>query len=231
MADQRPNRAALAVLSLTLAVSVGLVFGFFGRFHPALDSFSHFRLHLAALLGLCAVALFVLRFRVHALAALLLAGGCVLVTIAPFYSGHIYAAAPSDQPVYKLLQFNLSQRNPDPKAVLSMIARERPDILTLNEVSDDWRVELDTIKMAYPYRLLQRRTQHRDPVAPPDEPRAQQLLHRGWRLRVRASGPAWPLAQCVCHSSDVTLAVRTGAKDRRDRAIAATDGRKRDCRR
>jgi len=152
MAEREHASLRLAVLLLTLVISVALVFGFFGRVHPALDAFSHFRLHFAALLFLCGIALLALRYRLHAMAALLLSAGCVAVTVPHFFNAETDPAQP-DQPVYKLLQLNAYYGNTDPKAVLSLIARQHPDIVTLEEVSDHWREELDLVKGAYPYRL------------------------------------------------------------------------------
>lgn len=152
MAERGHPSLRLPVLLTTLLVSVALVFGFFGRVHPALDAFSHFRLHFAALLFLCGIALFALGYRLHSLAAVLLSAGCVAATAPHFFSLEA-APAPTDQPVYKLLQLNAYYGNDDPKAVLSLIARQHPDIVTLEEVSNQWRAELDLIKTAYPYRL------------------------------------------------------------------------------
>jgi len=152
MAERRSAALRLLVLTITLCVSVALVFGFFGRVHPAFDAFSHFRLHFAALLFLCSVALFALQYRLHALAGLLLTAGCVAVTVPHLFSSQ-NTPAPTDQPVYKLLQLNAYYGNNDPKAVLSLIAREHPDIVTLEEVNDEWRSELLLIGKAYPYKI------------------------------------------------------------------------------
>lgn len=156
MAEARRRGIRLAALLATLAVAAALALGFLGRLHPALDAFSHFRLHLAALLAVCAVALMFLRYRVNALAALLLAIGSAAVTVPylPLFGlGTADAPPPSDQPVYKLLQLNVFYGNAEPKAVLSLIARQHPDIVTLDEVTERWIPELDLIKTAYPYRL------------------------------------------------------------------------------
>ncbi|MGC4025172.1 MAG: endonuclease/exonuclease/phosphatase family protein [Mesorhizobium sp.] len=152
MAERKNAGLGLLVLLLTLIISVALVLGFFGRVHPAFDAFSHFRLHLAALLFLCGIAMFALHYRLHAAAAALLAAGCVGVTVPHFFQSEM-VPAPTDQPVYKLLQLNAYYGNKEPKAVLSLIAREHPDIVTMEEVSDNWREELNIIKTAYPYRL------------------------------------------------------------------------------
>ncbi|MCO5063096.1 MAG: endonuclease/exonuclease/phosphatase family protein [Rhizobiaceae bacterium] len=158
MARTRLPIFRFAALLAALGVSIALTLGFLGRLHPAFDSFSHFRLHFALLLFLCGIALFGMNYRAHGLAALLLSLGS-MATIAtysdfPFLSPvAAESAAPPDQPVYKLLQLNAYYGNRDPKAVIALIAREYPDVITLEEVTDRWRGELDHISAAYPYRL------------------------------------------------------------------------------
>ncbi|HEY4193782.1 MAG TPA: AP endonuclease, partial [Mesorhizobium sp.] len=64
------------ILLAMLAIAAALVFGFFGALHPALDSFSHLRAHLAVLLALLALALLAFAgFRTEAAVALLFAFG------------------------------------------------------------------------------------------------------------------------------------------------------------
>lgn len=157
VAENRRVRALrLLILLATLCISIALVLGFFGRLHPAMDSFAHFRLHLAALLFVCGIALLGYRYWLHGLVAVGLSIGCVFSAgphLGGLLPGPVVASAQTTQPVYKLMELNVSYSNPDPKAVLSLIARQRPDIITLAEVNDRWRRELDLIKIAYPYRL------------------------------------------------------------------------------
>lgn len=64
------------------------------------------------------------------------------------------AAAGAAPPAYTLLQLNLRYDNPDHAAVLSLIGRRRPDIITLNEVSQAWVEALERIREAYPHRIV-----------------------------------------------------------------------------
>ena len=58
----------LVVFWTVILLSLPLVAGFFGRLHPAFDSFAHFRVHLAILLALAALPLLATRsFRLHGL--------------------------------------------------------------------------------------------------------------------------------------------------------------------
>ncbi|QND65636.1 AP endonuclease [Mesorhizobium loti] len=141
-----------------LACSIALVAGFFGTLHPAFDSFSHFRIHLAVLMALCALPLLATTFRLQAAVALLLAVAAFATTLNtlpglwPVQAA--YEAKSQDHATYKLLQMNLRYDNPTPKKVLSLIGRTNPDVITLDEVSAMWATELGYISSAYPYRIL-----------------------------------------------------------------------------
>lgn len=145
----------------TILLSLLLVAGFFGRLHPAFDSFAHFRVHLAVLLVLAALPLLLTRsFRWHGLLAAALGCAAVLtVTGASFFPGLGPVQAsyqPKDilSPVYRLMQLNLRFDNPEPGKVLSLIGRVRPDVVTLDEVSAMWAEKLALLVSAYPYRVI-----------------------------------------------------------------------------
>jgi endonuclease/exonuclease/phosphatase (EEP) superfamily protein YafD len=141
-----------------LACSIALVAGFFGTLHPAFDSFSHFRVHLAVLMALCALPLLATTFRLQAAVALLFAVAAFATTLntlpSPWPVQAAYEAKSEDRATYKLLQMNLRYDNPTPKKVLSLIGRTNPDVITLDEVSAMWTTELGYISSAYPYRIL-----------------------------------------------------------------------------
>lgn len=152
----KTNSARLAILVASILVAGALIAGFFGRAHPALDSFSHFRAHLAVLLGLVALGLLALRLRLNALVAGLLALGAFSTTMSgswlPF--GAAQAALPANGKSYTLLQANLRWNHPDPDRVLSFIKQLGPDIVTLDEISPMWAANLATIKPDYPYQVI-----------------------------------------------------------------------------
>lgn len=148
----------LAALAIAVAISVPLVLGLLNGLHPAFDSFSHFRAHLAAALGLAAVPLLFTRLRMQGLAALALAVGAVATTVNPagLQSAANAAgtrAASSASPVYRLLHLNLRFDNPAPEKVLSLIGRMEPDVITLNEVSPMWREKLKLLEARYPHGI------------------------------------------------------------------------------
>ncbi len=160
--DAYRRTAAVAIaLALPVAVSVPLVAGFLGAWHPALDSFSHFRAHLAAMLALAALpALFLPGIRRVGWAALLLGAAAFSSTLAGFVLPGVspvsaaFQAKDQESAVYRLLQLNLRFDNRTPEKVLSLIGRLSPDVITLNEVSRYWTPKLALLEKAYPYRIL-----------------------------------------------------------------------------
>lgn len=153
------DRFALVSLAACAALAVPLAAGYFGAVHRALDSPSHFRAHLAVALGVAALPLlFTSRLKLGALAiaiavlAFATTSGSVPVPGLGVAYGPL-RAIPADRPVYRLLQQNLRFNNPEPEKVLSMIGRIRPDVVTLDEVTDAWRAKLDLMAGAYPFRV------------------------------------------------------------------------------
>ncbi|RUW82091.1 endonuclease/exonuclease/phosphatase family protein [Mesorhizobium sp. M1E.F.Ca.ET.063.01.1.1] len=147
--------AGVAFLAM-MALSAALLAGFLGALHPALDSFSHFRIHLSVLTALLALALLASSYRLQATAVLLFAIASFATTASalPKLWPQQAIARPADRIVYSLLQMNLRFDNPTPKKVLSLIGRTNPDVITLDEVSGMWTTELGYITSAYPYRIL-----------------------------------------------------------------------------
>ncbi|HHZ10259.1 MAG TPA: AP endonuclease [Rhizobiales bacterium] len=157
------RRATLAAIALVLpaALSLPLVAGFLGSWHPALDSFAHLRAHLAVSLALAALpALFLPGIRRVGWTALLLGAaafsstlpGAALPGVSPVSAA--FHAKDGNTAVYRLLQLNLRFDNRTPEKVLSLIGRLSPDVVTLNEVSRYWTPKLSLLENAYPYRIL-----------------------------------------------------------------------------
>ena len=156
----RARKLSVLLFAAVMLLSLPLVGGFFGSWHPAFDSLAHFRVHLAAVLMSAALPLVLSSFRIQALAALALGAGAIATVAGPYApagAGTARAALHADGPqraVYRLLQMNLRFDNSDPGSVLSLIGRERPDVITLEEVSDIWREKLALLDSAYPYRVV-----------------------------------------------------------------------------
>lgn len=148
--------ASMAFLAM-LGLSAALVAGFLGTLHPAFDSFAHFRIHLALLMALIALPLLATSFRLQAGVGLLLAVAAfasTLSTLPRLWPVQAAYDAPGNEPVYRLLQMNLRFNNPTPEKVLSLIGRTKPDVITLDEVSQMWSEKLGLLESAYPYRIL-----------------------------------------------------------------------------
>lgn len=146
----------LAALCCVLAVAGALTFGYLGWFHPAFDSFSHFRIHLAVLLILGIVPLAVLRYWPETVFAGLLGVGAIWSTVGPFTN---VSAGNADldaraMPIFRLMHLNLRFDNDRPDLVLSSIGLHRPDIITLTEVSAEWREWVALLEGTYPHQII-----------------------------------------------------------------------------
>jgi endonuclease/exonuclease/phosphatase (EEP) superfamily protein YafD len=143
----------------TAGPALALVVGFFGAVHPALDAFSHLRVHFAVLMGIFALPLLAMRFLKFGVLALLGAILAIATTSGsmpiPAIGMHYGPLHPVDlqQPVYRLLQANLRYDNRDPGLFLSLVGRMQPDVITLNEVSTLWEEKLRLLEPAYPYSI------------------------------------------------------------------------------
>jgi len=138
---------ALGVLG-ALGSGLGLVFGLLQELSSAMDSFSHFRIHFAVLLGLCAFLLLLAAHGVARWAALIpafVAGGWVWVFASQ--------APPSDgaRSDLRLVQFNLNYRNPIIGQVAEALTQMEADVLTLQEVQPAHEAALRGMT-AYPYQ-------------------------------------------------------------------------------
>lgn len=142
-----------------MILTIPLVLGYWGALHPVFDSFAHFRLHLAACIIILALpSLLERRLLSISLSLILLATASTASTLANpsgttvvDADAALQAAGPAR---YKLLQMNLRYNNPTPKEVLSLIGHHQPDVITLNEVSQQWREQLKFIEQIYPHQII-----------------------------------------------------------------------------
>jgi endonuclease/exonuclease/phosphatase (EEP) superfamily protein YafD len=160
MAKTLSRMVPVLILLAMLAVAAAIAAGFFGHLHPALDSFAHFRAHLAVLLGLVSLPLFATRFLkigatglLYAILAFATTSGTVPIPELGVEYGPLHAGDPQD-PSYRLLQLNLLFNNPQPELVLSLIGRVQPDVLTLEEISPLWTEKLKLVSARYPYSIF-----------------------------------------------------------------------------
>ena len=117
--------SALLALGVS-ALSLPLVLGFFGRYHPALDSFSHFRVYLA--IGLVVGGLLLAMFRnwrLNGAVAVMLGAGALVVTPGVIPTDLQPALPlPSGTPHYRIVHMNLRFNNPRPDLFFAMVERE-----------------------------------------------------------------------------------------------------------
>jgi endonuclease/exonuclease/phosphatase (EEP) superfamily protein YafD len=157
MSKRRENLSLLLLITAVL-VSVPLVLGFLGSAHPMLDSFGHFRPHLAILMGLLALPLLFTKMRREGAMILLfaiLAFSTTLGAARNLLNGSSSAQAdvPTTGARYSLVQINLRYNNPEPKRVMQMVAQEKPDVITYQEAGADWAMWIDILKGTYPYHF------------------------------------------------------------------------------
>ena len=159
MTTKNRSWLTLAAVLLPILFSVPLVLGFFGAIHPAFDAFAHFRMHLAVLMAVSAIPALLLGLWREGLMAIVLALTALATVLVPAPAPSAEAETPvqSAEPVgrseYKLLQLNLRYDNRNQADFIRLIAREAPDVITVQEASDNWRPQLKAIEARYPYNL------------------------------------------------------------------------------
>ena len=123
--------------------------------HPALDSLSHFRMHLAALSVLCALPmLFSKRRRQFAVLATAAAALVTAATFGPLWPKDWVGVTAADGRSHRLLQSNMRFDNQEPDRLFDLIAQTRPDILTFQEVSTVWIERLSQLRAQFPYGII-----------------------------------------------------------------------------
>lgn len=136
-----------------MAVAAGsalLVAGFLGSVHPAFDSLSHFRAHIAVATALAALVRMASgRGAGRAIAAAALAVVAVsAITVAPYLVPSGQASAATAR-TYRMVQLN-AQARPGTAAMLSAFA---PDIVTLQEAPDSFQTNR-TLMATFPHRIF-----------------------------------------------------------------------------
>ena len=132
------------------AIALVLVAGWFGALHPALDSFSHFRVQLLIGLGL-AIGL-----------AVIVRAGRVAITGAMIAIVTLYLSVPhlptmggaaSTAASIKLLQFNVYFKNRDLALAQETLAESPADFIVLQEVTARTSVVLEAVKASHPHQI------------------------------------------------------------------------------
>lgn len=153
LSHARRHRLRSIMLLAAGGLVSAVVLGFFGGWLAVFDTLAQFRAHASVALVAVAPALFASRLPSAALAALATAA-LGLYSVMPFMlpatpSGESAAGAPR----YTLLQMNLRYDAPDLGPALGLIARQTPDVVAAEEVTDEWRDAFGRLSAAYPYQF------------------------------------------------------------------------------
>jgi len=137
-----------------LFASVALGLGFLNWLHPAFDTISNFRLHLAA--GFLAVLplLWWLRLKTFIPIALVLSGvGFTSAQEGLWFLSRDHVSRETTQ-YYTFLHFNMLWINEDRQAVINMIKREDPDFISLSESAKRFDPFLNQLEEIWPHNIL-----------------------------------------------------------------------------
>lgn len=134
---------------LLLALMIGI--GFAGRFHPAFDSFSHFRFHFAVLAILAGLILLILGGRMRGLLVLLAAMIGFAGPGQAFFQINIEAITPGGIP-FVVVQHNLRFNNSRLPLTASVLTNADADVIVLEEVSYANAALLKTLAPDYPHQ-------------------------------------------------------------------------------
>jgi len=133
-----------------------LILGWFQTAHPALDSFSHFRLVFATLLAIGLPVLFISGVRKTAAVALIV----ILVSLALsapylpwFQRGFAVATQIGDKPRLRVVQMNLRFNNTTPDAAVKVIESANADIIILQEVTRFTDGVLKSLRASHPTQI------------------------------------------------------------------------------
>jgi endonuclease/exonuclease/phosphatase (EEP) superfamily protein YafD len=153
----RPLVCFSGLLTAGAAVAaVASIAGFFGRFAWWMDLTSHFRVQYMLLFVLLATACAIIKNKRLFWAAVIL----VIVNSIPVATHLLPIAekspASAGTPIRAML-INVNTLLGDPEQVKAEIIRQDPDILILEEISDEWTNKLSSVTDRYPHRAVDAR--------------------------------------------------------------------------
>ncbi len=117
--------------------------------HRLLELFSHFRVQYLAAAVILALLFAALR-KPAGLMLMLALSGLNAAQVLPWYLGE---AEHPETAVLKVLHANVQASNTDAAIIGEVIAREQPDVVFLQEITDRWLEDLEPISATYPFRL------------------------------------------------------------------------------
>jgi endonuclease/exonuclease/phosphatase (EEP) superfamily protein YafD len=142
----------LAVGAATFVLVIVLVAGLFNRFHPALDSLAHFRLHvLAALILAIAVSALVGRLRTAVMVGSVAVIAALAIT-APHLPGFGPGLAELGYPL-RIVDFNTRFDNRETGLARDVILAADPDVIILQEATDSPAALINLLRDDYPFLI------------------------------------------------------------------------------
>ena len=142
------------ILKISLIIILILfLLSFFQAYHPLFDSFSHFRYHILIAIILL-LGLLVVFDKKRVIFGILLLISIIYLYIFPFTYKAIYISKGGSGIHFSHMQFNLNFRNNKLDRVLELLSSKKPDIVTLQEVTNAHRAKLESLKKdnLYPYQ-------------------------------------------------------------------------------
>lgn len=124
-------------LTFTVLSTLPILAGFLNHIHPFFDSLADIRVPLAIFTVIIAIPLLFTKARRQGFIPIIFA--IAVIGFSYNYGGLSKVPAANSTPVIKLLQTNLRFDNRTPEKLLSLIQAEKPDIITLQEGSKNWR--------------------------------------------------------------------------------------------
>lgn len=144
--------AARVLFALGLLVGGLNLLGRLGALDWRFDLLVHFKPQVAVVLGVLAVALYVLARRRSALVLALLVA-VELVDLVPYHLPATAALA-STAPALTAVSFNVMRWNERRAQVREFIDGTAPDVIALQEIDRAWLQALAPLHAAYPYRVV-----------------------------------------------------------------------------
>jgi len=164
---KKPREICAAIGALVKAPALCIAFfsalAFVGFVCWPIELFAHFRVQYAVLLAMAIPYLLYLEYsrlnRLYLASCLvaLIANIAVVALASTSFGSATSNQAQAGATPLSLLQFNVNSSNTNYPAFDKLIERTKPDIVCVEEVSEDWCEHLKKLKKTYPYQSLQAR--------------------------------------------------------------------------
>ena len=142
------------VFLISLSVFVLFILGFFGKYSRLFELFVNFRVQYAVISAFSAVILFFIDRKSIKSHIALITAAVLSSTLIAFYIGPEVEEHPEASSVglmVKVMSINVNTANSRYEKVIQAVKSEEPDLLVLEEVSEQWIKHLSELKTIYPY--------------------------------------------------------------------------------